>query len=92
MCLQDIVNRFKARQGDEINWSDFGKKFAVQLNDTHPTLAIPEMIRILVDEENVTWDDALQVVNDTFAYTNHTVLPEALEKWSYTMMSTLLPR
>ena len=64
----------------------------MQLNDTHPTLAIVELLRILVDEENLTHEAAWQIVYDTFSYTNHTVLVEALEKWSVELIGNLLPR
>ncbi|KAF9598517.1 hypothetical protein IFM89_028049 [Coptis chinensis] len=73
-------------------WSEFPSKVAVQLNDTHPTLAIPELMRLLMDEEGLGWDEAWAVTSSTIAYTNHTVLPEALEKWSLAVMRKLLPR
>ncbi|KAK3026318.1 hypothetical protein RJ639_041006 [Escallonia herrerae] len=73
-------------------WSEFPSKVAVQLNDTHPTLAIPELMRLLMDEEGLGWDEAWDVTTRTIAYTNHTVLPEALEKWSQAVMKKLLPR
>ncbi|KAK3016489.1 hypothetical protein RJ639_007178 [Escallonia herrerae] len=73
-------------------WSEFPSKVAVQLNDTHPTLAIPELLRLLMDEEGLGWDEAWDVTTRTIAYTNHTVLPEALEKWSQAVMKKLLPR
>ncbi|KAG0268038.1 Non-essential glycogen phosphorylase [Actinomortierella ambigua] len=87
--LHDIVRRFKKSQRD---WSDFPEQVAIQLNDTHPTLAIVELQRILVDEEQLNWDDAWEIVTRTFAFTNHTVLPEAMEKWSVPMFEYLLPR
>lgn len=92
--LQDIVTRFKERRNgkDGWKWSEFPSKVAVQLNDTHPTLAIPELMRLLMDEEGLGWDEAWDVTTRTIAYTNHTVLPEALEKWSQAVMWKLLPR
>uniref|UniRef100_A0A8C3B1X6 Alpha-1,4 glucan phosphorylase n=1 Tax=Cyclopterus lumpus TaxID=8103 RepID=A0A8C3B1X6_CYCLU len=84
--LQDIIRRFKA--------SKFGSTefVAIQLNDTHPALAIPELMRILVDVEKLTWEKAWDIVVRTCAYTNHTVLPEALERWPVDLFQNLLPR
>jgi starch phosphorylase len=87
--LCDIIRRFKT---DNTNINDFSKKTAIQLNDTHPSIAIVELMRILVDEENLGWDTAWDIVTNTFAYTNHTVMPEALEKWPVPMFEQLLPR
>ncbi|CAI9631929.1 unnamed protein product [Alternaria burnsii] len=87
--LYDIVRRFKKSQRA---WKEFPNQVAIQLNDTHPTLAIPELQRILVDIEGLEWDEAWNIVQKTFGYTNHTVLPEALEKWSVPLMQHLLPR
>lgn len=88
--IQDILRRYTKR-GDR-NWNDLPKKMAVQLNDTHPTIGIPELIRILVDVENIEWERAVSITREVFHYTNHTVLPEALEKWSSHMLEKLLPR
>ncbi|GBG72478.1 hypothetical protein CBR_g12053 [Chara braunii] len=92
--LQDIVARFKARAGPgkPVNWLEFPEKVAVQMNDTHPTLSVPELLRILIDEEGLDWDTAWKITQGTCAYTNHTVLPEALEKWPYDLFKELLPR
>lgn len=87
--LFDIVRRFKKSQRA---WSSFSDQVAIQLNDTHPTLAIVELQRILVDMEGLEWDEAWKIVTQTFGYANHTVLPEALEKWSVPLMQNLLPR
>ncbi|KAL1635907.1 Non-essential glycogen phosphorylase [Diplodia intermedia] len=87
--LYDIVRRFKKTKRA---WKDFPSQVAIQLNDTHPTMAIPELQRILIDVEGLDWDDAWDIVSKTFGYTNHTVLPEALEKWSVPLFQHLLPR
>ncbi|TFY65313.1 hypothetical protein EVJ58_g2047 [Rhodofomes roseus] len=87
--LADIMRRFKNLDKPITEFPDY---VAIQLNDTHPTLAIPELMRILVDEEDVPWDLAWQITTNTFFFTNHTVLPEALEKWPVPLMSHLLPR
>lgn len=87
--LSDIVRRFKKSRRP---WREFSDQVAIQLNDTHPTLAILELMRILIDREFLDWNEAWGIVTRTFAYTNHTVLPEALEKWSIDVMDHLLPR
>ena len=88
--LQDIINTFKARGNARL--SDLPKKATMQLNDTHPTLAIPELMRILMDEEGLNFDNAWKITSQCVNYTNHTVLPEALEKWDYALTKELLPR
>ncbi|KAH7665254.1 Glycosyl transferase family 35 protein [Dioscorea alata] len=90
--LQDIIARFERRSGNLVNWEEFPEKVAVQMNDTHPTLCIPELIRLLVDVKGLSWKEAWSITQRTMAYTNHTVLPEALEKWSLELMQKLLPR
>ncbi|KAK6636523.1 hypothetical protein RUM43_010185 [Polyplax serrata] len=100
MCaatLQDIVRRFKAskfgcREAVRTCFDTFPDKVAIQLNDTHPSLAIPELMRILMDVEGLPWDKAWDITVRTCAYTNHTVLPEALERWSCSMLEFMLPR
>ncbi|KAK9462854.1 glycosyl transferase [Lipomyces oligophaga] len=87
--LNDIVRRFKKSHRP---WTDFPDHVAIQLNDTHPTIAVVELQRILVDMEGVEWDVAWKIVSSTFGYTNHTVLPEALEKWPVPLFQNLLPR
>ncbi|KAI0404340.1 glycosyltransferase family 35 protein [Xylaria palmicola] len=87
--LYDIVRRFKK---SERKWAEFPDQVAIQLNDTHPTLAIVELQRILVDIEGLKWDEAWNIVTSTFGYTNHTVLPEALERWPVGLIEHLLPR
>ncbi|KAF6006330.1 Non-essential glycogen phosphorylase [Brettanomyces bruxellensis] len=87
--LHDIVRRFLKTKK---KWSEFPDLVAIQLNDTHPTLAIVELQRILVDLEGLEWDDAWDIVTRTFGYTNHTVMQEALEKWPLELFGNLLPR
>ncbi|MBN2194002.1 MAG: glycogen/starch/alpha-glucan phosphorylase [Polyangiaceae bacterium] len=87
--LKDIIRRFrKKNQG----WDAFADKVAIQLNDTHPAIAVPELMRILVDEQEMGWTDAWALCRRVFSYTNHTLLPEALEKWSVPLLEKVLPR
>ncbi len=88
--LQDIIRRFK-RSGD-YSWEKLPEEAAIQMNDTHPSLAVPELMRILIDSEGLGWDEAWDITVRTLGYTNHTLMPEALEKWSLPMMESLLPR
>ena len=87
--LRDIIRRFRLLNDD---WDTFGDKVVIQLNDTHPVMAIAELMRILVDENAVAWERAWSIVRRTFAYTCHTLLPEALETWPVPLMQRLLPR
>ncbi len=87
--LADLVRRFRRSNDD---WSLFPEKVAVQLNDTHPSLAVPELMRILLDEAHLGWDQAWDITQRTLAYTNHTLLPEALEKWPLPWFEMMLPR
>jgi starch phosphorylase len=87
--LADLVRRFRRSNAD---WSALPHKAAIQLNDTHPSLAVPELMRILLDQAHLGWDEAWDLTRRTLAYTNHTLLPEALEKWPLLWFEVLLPR
>ncbi len=87
--LADLVRRFRSTNTD---WNQLPDKAAIQLNDTHPTMAVPELMRILLDEAHLGWDQAWDITQRVFAYTNHTLLPEALEKWPVAWFEALLPR
>ena len=87
--LADLVRRFRRANAD---WNALPEKAAVQLNDTHPAIAVPELMRILLDEAHLGWDQAWDLTQRTLAYTNHTLLPEALEKWPLAWFEILLPR
>jgi len=87
--LADAVRRFQRGNSD---WHLFPEKVAIQMNDTHPALAVPELMRILVDQVHLGWDDAWRITQNTLAYTNHTLLPEALEKWPVALFEDILPR
>ena len=87
--LQDLVRNFKSKIGN--GFGKFPSYHAIQLNDTHPAVAIPELMRILVDEEKIAWDEAWEITTKTFSYTNHTILAEALETWDHSLFQRFLP-
>ena len=87
--LADLVRRYRRNNAD---WAGLGDKVAIQLNDTHPAMAVPELMRILLDEAHLGWDQAWDLTQKTLAYTNHTLLPEALEKWPLKWFEMMLPR
>ncbi|MFZ5639404.1 MAG: glycogen/starch/alpha-glucan phosphorylase [Bacillota bacterium] len=87
--VQSIVRRYKKTHD---TMEDFADKVAIHINDTHPVLAIPELMRILIDEEGLGWDEAWQITTNTISYTNHTIMSEALEKWPVEILKNLLPR
>ncbi len=88
--LQWILKEFESRYG--YNWKMLPDKAVIHINDTHPTLAIPELMRILMDDKGLGWDDAWEITQKVFAYTNHTVMSEAMEKWPLDMFEQVLPR
>ena len=92
--LQDIIHRYRSVNGSNCrkSFDEFPDKVAIQLNDTHPGMAIPELMRILYDMEGLDWDKAWEICTATFAYTNHTILPEALERWPISLLERILPR
>src|ERR1700677_2507828 len=87
--MADLVRRFERHNSD---WEKFPEKAAIQLNDTHPSMSVPELMRILLDDVHLGWDQAWDLTKKTLGYTNHTLLPEALEKWPVAWFETLLPR
>ncbi len=87
--LGDLIRRFRR---DNLDWNALPEKVAIQLNDTHPTMAVPELMRILLDEAQLGWAQAWDITQRTLAYTNHTLLPEALEKWPLEWFEAMLPR
>lgn len=88
--LQDMIRKYKKKYGDDFN--RFSAEYAIQLNDTHPVIAIPEFIRLMMEEEGISFAKALRIAKETFAYTNHTVMSEALEKWNATLFKAVVPQ
>jgi glycogen phosphorylase len=88
-AVRDIVRRYEQRHA---GFGEFPKKVAIQMNDTHPALTVAELMRTLVDEKNLPWDEAWEITELTFGFTNHTLLPEALEKWPMPLVERVLPR
>ncbi|GMR06602.1 MAG: glycogen/starch/alpha-glucan phosphorylase [Gammaproteobacteria bacterium] len=88
--LQDVIRMWSINEGD--NFTHFARQNVFQLNDTHPAIAVAELMRLLMDEKNIPWDEAWDITQKTMAYTNHTLLPEALEKWPVALFEKLLPR
>lgn len=89
--VQDIIRRYKKGYGTN-EWEKFPERVSIHINDTHPTMCIPELMRILMDEEGLGWDMAYDITTKTITYTNHTVMPEALEKWPIALMQKEVPR
>lgn len=90
--IQDLVTKYKRYFADDLRFKNFSKYHVIQLNDTHPNIAIAELIRVLVDENNLSFDEAFAIAKEVFAFTNHTVLQEALEKWPIDIVKEVSPR
>ena len=89
--IGNIIKEFKRNYGTK-RWMEFPDKVSIHINDTHPTLCIPELIRVLIDEEGLSWDEAWEITQKSVSFTNHTVLPEAMERWPIDMFKEILPR
>lgn len=89
--VQDIVRRYIKGYGTN-DWDNFPNRVAIHINDTHPTMCIPELLRVLIDDNGLSWDKAYEITVKTIAYTNHTVMPEALERWPIDLMQKVVPR
>ena len=89
--MASIIRQYKKQYGENA-WAEFPEHVSIHTNDTHPTLCVPELMRILIDDENLEWDDAWEITRRTISFTNHTILPEAMEKWSIELFRSLLPR
>lgn len=90
--LQDVLRRWETREGSDADYNTFVEQNVFQMNDTHPTIAVAELMRLLIDEKGLDWDEAWNITTQCMAYTNHTLLPEALERWSVSLFERLLPR
>ena len=90
--IQDVIRQWEKRYDGKPDYSRFAAENVFQMNDTHPTISVAELMRILLDDKLLEWDEAWEIVTNSLAYTNHTLLPEALEKWSVGMFEHLLPR
>ena len=90
--IQDVIRQWEKRYDGKPDYSKFAAENVFQMNDTHPTISVAELMRILLDDKLLGWDEAWEIVTNSLAYTNHTLLPEALEKWSVSMFERLLPR
>src|SRR6185295_11842118 len=88
-ALRDIVGRYRKNHS---SFDEFASKVAIQLNDTHPAMTVVELMRVLIDENDLPWEKAWEITQATLGYTNHTLLPEAMEKWSVTLFAHVLPR
>ncbi len=90
--IQDLLDRYKTNFPEDVTFKNFPDYHIMQLNDTHPVIAIPELMRLLMDDEGLSWNDATDICNKVFAFTNHTILQEAMEKWSIDIMQEVSPR
>ena len=90
--IQDIIEKYEKNFPNDVDFEDFSKYNTIQLNDTHPVMAIPEMMRVLMDDKKLSWKQAWNVTSNVFNYTNHTILQEAMEKWNVDVVEEVSPR